>query len=148
VNQLFLIVTISGRDVALQASEVQSVIELETVTDAPRTPDFIRGLSALRSRPLTVIDCAKSLELDTPIVTPEGIAETAVVVEYNGHLYALHVDGVKDVTQADSNPNAIPVELKGGWERVALGMVEASEGGFLLIDVGSLIEGPPAVKAA
>ena len=57
MNQLLLIVNIAGQMVALRADDVQSVIELDSLIAVPRAPAHIAGLSALRSRLLTVIDC-------------------------------------------------------------------------------------------
>ena len=56
------------------------------------------GLSALRSRVLTVIDCMRSLELGETDCS-DGIREAAVV-ELDGHHYALIVDLVEDVVES------------------------------------------------
>ena len=63
MNELLLIVSIAGSRVALPAAAVESVVELESLIPVPRAPDHLAGLSALRSRVLTVIDCQRSLEL-------------------------------------------------------------------------------------
>ena len=50
MNQLLLIVTIAEREVGICDAEVNSVIALDGVTPVPRAPDYIPGLTALRSR--------------------------------------------------------------------------------------------------
>ena len=62
-GQLLVIAQIAGRRCALSANDVKSVIELGTVTPVPRAPDFITGITALRSQSLTVIDCRRALGL-------------------------------------------------------------------------------------
>jgi purine-binding chemotaxis protein CheW len=142
---LLLIVTIAGQRVALPADAVESVVELDTLIHVPRVQPHVAGLSALRSRVLTVIDCRRSLEMgDTDC--SDGIREAAVV-ELDGHHYALIVDVVEDVVEALSDPNPVRAAMADGWERVSQGMVETEEGPLLLVDVAALIGGAEA-KAA
>ena len=146
MNALLLIVTIAGQRVALPAASVESVVELEALIPVPRAAEHIAGLSALRSRVLTVIDCNKALELPAT-AQPGGIREAAVV-ELDGHHYALIVDGVEDVVEAISEPAPVRAAMGPGWERASQGMVETEEGALLLIDVATLIAGPEASRAA
>jgi purine-binding chemotaxis protein CheW len=59
MNELLLIVSIAGSRVALPAADVESVVEIDTLIPVPRAPGHLAGLSALRSRVLTVIDCQR-----------------------------------------------------------------------------------------
>ena len=102
MNELLLVVTIAGERVALPAAAVESVVELDTLIPVPRAAPHVAGLSALRSRVLTVIDCMRSLELGVTDCS-DGIREAAVV-ELDGHHYALIVDLVEDVVEALSDP--------------------------------------------
>ena len=142
MNELLLIVTIAGQRVALPAAAVESVVELESLIPVPRAAPHVAGLSALRSRVLTVIDCVRSLELE-PGSAGAGILEAAVV-ELDGHHYALIVDVVEDVVEALSDPAPVRAAMGPGWERVSHGMVETEEGPLLLVDVGALIIGASA----
>jgi purine-binding chemotaxis protein CheW len=145
MSDLLLIVTMAGERVALPASAVESVVELDTLISVPRAAPHVAGLSALRSRVLTVIDCRRSLELGITEYA-EKIQE-AVVVELDGHHYALIVDLVEDVVETQSEPAAVRAAMGAGWERVSQGMVETEEGPLLLIDVAALVAGVEA-KAA
>ena len=147
MNELLLIVSIAGSRVAMPAAEVESVVELDTLIPVPRAPAHLAGLSALRSRVLTVIDCQRSLELGTTDLN-DGKLHEAAVVELDGHNYALTVDAVEDVVEALSEPAAIRAAMGDGWERVSLGMVETEEGPLLLVDVAALIAGPGAESRA
>ena len=146
MNDLLLVVTIAGRRIALKASEVHSVIELDTLTAVPRAPVHVAGLSALRSRVLTVIDCRTSLEL-APLALDDGQPHAAVV-EVEGHLYALLVDGIEDVVEARSDSLPVRTNLGRGWDRAALGMVESDTGPLLLLDVAGIVAGPEEARAA
>ena len=145
MNELLLIVTIAGSRVAFPAARVESVVELDALSPVPRAAAHVAGLSALRSRVLTVIDCQRSLELGTTNL--DGLSEAAVV-EVDGHHYALTVDAVEDVVEALSEPQPVRAAMAAGWERVGLGMVETEEGPLLLVDIDGLISGPVTDRAA
>jgi purine-binding chemotaxis protein CheW len=144
-NDLLLIVSVAGERVALPAAAVESVVELDTLIPVPRAAPHVAGLSALRSRVLTVIDCMQSLEMGVTDCS-DGIREAAVV-EFDGHHYALIVDLVEDVVEALSDPQPVRASMGQGWERVAKGMVDTENGPLLLVDVAALITGAEA-KAA
>jgi purine-binding chemotaxis protein CheW len=147
MNQLLLIVSVAGSRVALPAALVEGVVELDALIPVPRAPDHVAGLSALRSRVLTVIDTVRSLGLGESDCG-DGIREAAVV-GIDGHHYALIVDTVEDVVEALSEPSPIRAAMGEGWERVSLGMVETEEGPLLLVDIVGLVAGaPPESRAA
>ena len=144
MNELLLMCMIAGRRAAIPASRVQSVIEIDEITPIPGTPDFIRGLTALRSQALTVIDCPVAIGLASSGDVPD---QRAAVVEVEGHLYALLVDEAYDVGDARSDAIAVPGGFGHGWQRAALGMVETDGGPTLIIDVTALVAGPVAEAA-
>ncbi len=146
MNELLLVVTIAGERVALPAAAVESVVDLDTLIPVPRAAPHVAGLSALRSRVLTVIDCLRSLELGESDCSG-GIREAAVV-ELGGDHYALIVDLVGDVVEALPDPTPVRAAMGSGWERVSQGMVETETGPLLLIDVAALLAGAPEAKAA
>ena len=139
MSELLLVVSIAGERVALRSASVESVVELDTLIPVPRAAPHVAGLSALRSRVLTVIDCRRSLELGSTECS-EGVREAAVV-ELDGHHYALIVDLVEDVVEALSEPAPMRAAMGAGWERASQGMVETETGPLLLIDVAALIAG-------
>jgi purine-binding chemotaxis protein CheW len=141
---LLLIVRLAGRRIALPASEVEAVVELDGVTPAPKALPHVAGLSALRSRVLTVIDALASLGFGR--TSSNGLIE-ALVVPSGGHPYALLVDQVEDVVEAVAPPAPLRAPIGSGWDRIALGMVEAGGDLLLLVDPHALIAGP-SVQAA
>ncbi|MCT2399622.1 chemotaxis protein CheW [Novosphingobium mangrovi (ex Huang et al. 2023)] len=146
MNDLLLIVVAAGEKVALRSCDVQSVIELEMLAPVPCAPSHVAGLSALRSRVLTVIDCQSALALGQAINREAGAP--AVVVDHEGHAYALLLDGIESVTKARSDPGPVRTRMGGNWAAMSHGMVETDEGPLLLVDVAALIAGPQEVRAA
>jgi purine-binding chemotaxis protein CheW len=118
MTELLLIAVIAGERVAIPAAHVESVVEIEGITPVPRSPPHVLGLAALRSRVLTVIDCCTSLELGSSAEKP---AREAVVVEVDGHPYALLVETVEDVFEYSGKVRPIRTSIAPGWRRVATG---------------------------
>jgi purine-binding chemotaxis protein CheW len=146
MNELMLVVRIAGQRIALPAARIESVVELDTLIPVPRAAYHVAGLSALRSRVLTVVCCRRSLGL--PPSDLHGKVLEAAVTELDGHHYALIVDGVEDVLEALSDPAPVRAAMGEGWERVSNGTVETEEGALLLIDVAALVAGPDTARAA
>jgi purine-binding chemotaxis protein CheW len=138
VSGLLLVVRLAGERVALLASEVEAVVEVEEIVPVPRSARHVAGLTALRSRVLTVIDCLASLD---PHGGRAAAAGDAVVAVCDGHPYALLVDAVEDVVESRGEPRPPGAALGGGWERLARGVVEADGDLLLLLDVGALVAG-------
>lgn len=145
MTQLLLMCLIAGRRAAIPTARVLSVIEIEAVTPIPATPEFIIGLTALRSQALTVIDCRVSLGFPA---SERIIGNRAAVIEHEGHRYALLVDEAFDVTEALSEPVPVPGGFGEGWRHAASGMIETESGPALLVDVEQLILGPRQAAAA
>jgi purine-binding chemotaxis protein CheW len=145
MSQLLLIVQIAGRRCALCAHDVKSVIELGRITPVPRAPDFVTGITALRSQILTVIDSRRALGLAGGEIPTD---DRAVVVTSGGHAYALAVDAIEDITTATAAPAQVPGGFGRAWSRVARGMIETMSGLALLIDLPALIAGPEALRGA
>jgi purine-binding chemotaxis protein CheW len=140
---LYLIARIADETIALPATEIGSVVEVDQIAAVPRVPPHVAGLFALRSRVLTVIDTRASLELGAIDRTGEN---TAVIVECESHSYALLVDEVEDVIEA-GQPDSCPALLPASWRRAARGTIRRGEQAILLIDPATLVAGPEPLAA-
>ena len=143
MNDLLVMVEVNGRSAAFRASDVRSVIEADQIFPVPRAPRHVVGLTAMRSQSLTVIDARIALGDDAP----DNPGERAVVVEVDGHCYALLVDRVDDVAEALSDPVPVAGGCGPHWDHVACGMVETSHGPSLTIDPKKLVDGPERLAA-
>ena len=93
MTDLFLVAHIAGRGVAIAAAQVDSVVDIGEIVAVPRADAVVRGLAALRSRVVTVIDTGIALGLSR---TPDTMRR-AVITVAEGHHYAILVDSVEDV---------------------------------------------------
>lgn len=144
MSELLVIIQIAGRRCALTAHDVKSVIEIGAITPVPRAPDFIAGITALRSQTLTVIDCRRALGFGAQDAPTDG---RAAVVASGGHSYALLVDAIEDISTATGAAGQVPGGFGPEWSHVARGMIETMAGPALLIDLAALIAGPEAARA-
>jgi purine-binding chemotaxis protein CheW len=145
MNGLVLVMTVAGRAAALPASEIQSVVELETVVPVPRAPAHVLGLSALRSSTLTVVDTAAAIGL-----APRGLPDAGdrvAIVDHGGHRYALAVDAVDDIAEVFGEPRAVPGDVGAGWQAASSGLVETARGPALLLTLAAILGEKSAVAA-
>lgn len=138
MSDLYLLVQIAGRRAAIPGALVQSVVEIDQVVPVPLAPPHVAGLAALRSRALTVIDTRAAIGIDPEQFGTEG---RAAVVEVEGHGYALLVDEVADVAQAEAVAAKSDATMGPEWDRISPGRIETSIGPAVLIDVAELVMG-------
>ncbi|AOH85487.1 chemotaxis protein CheW [Sphingomonas panacis] len=138
---LFLIAQLAGRTVAIDSAQVESVVDIGTIVPVPRAGAQVRGLAALRSRVVTVIDPGA--------VLGEGVSvsDRAVIVVVDGHHYAVLVDALEDIAPFDIRPLASGVILDGVWSRVGCGTIELDGAPILAIDARALVPGALPVAA-
>ena len=145
MNELLVMCQIAGRRCAFRANDVQSVIEIGTITPVPQTPDHIAGLTAMRSQALTVIDCRRAIGFD-PASYPQD--DRAIVASVAGYSYALRIDAIEDITSSVSEPEQLPGGFGAEWELASIGLVETRTGPALLIDLPSLISAQMSLEDA
>ncbi len=136
--ELFLIAHIAGRGVAIETGQVDSVVDIAEVVAVPRTDSAIRGLVALRSRVVTVIDTGTALGLQP---SPDG-ARRAVITRVDGHHYAILVDSLEDVALFDRQPLSSGLALDRGWASVGVGLIERDGEPMLIVDLAQLVPQP------
>ena len=136
MTHLYLIAQVAGRAVAIDSDQVESVVDIGEVTQVPLASRHIRGLAALRSRVVTVVDTHTALGLDSA-----SQAKRAVITLVEGHHYALLVDALDDVAPFELLPLAGGVALDTAWQRAGRGIVERDGEPILAIDLASLVPG-------
>lgn len=140
---LFLIAQIAGRTVAIESGQVESVVDIGTIVPVPRSERHVRGLAALRSRVVTVIDTRAALGLEPA----SQEAMRAVITIVDGHHYAVLVDALDDVAPFDLVPMSAGIVLDKGWRVIGRGLVERDGEPILAIALDALIPGASAIAA-
>lgn len=143
MDNLYLIATIAGQPVAIRASAVHSVVDVDQIAPVPLAPGHVAGLATLRSRVLTVICCECAIGLE-PRPTQR---KRAVVVEAEGHHYALLVGTIDDVRVFSEPPAPVRARLEGGWTAIADGLLDDGGQTILLVDHEAIIASSEAMAA-
>lgn len=139
MTDLFLVARIAGRGVAIPTDQIVSVVDIGEVVAVPGAVAAIRGLAALRSRVVTVVDTGLALG-QCP-----GTGARAVITKVDGHEYALLVDALEDVAPLERQPLSSGLALDRGWAVAGTGLVERDGEPLLVLDVAALV---PAIASA
>ena len=137
--ELFLIAHIAGRGVAIETGQVDAVVDLAETVAVPRAASAVRGLVALRSQVVTVIDTGTALGL----APAPADARRAVITRVEGHPYAVLVDSLEDVALFDRQPLSPGLALDRGWADVGTGIVDLDDEPMLVIDLPRLVQSLP-----
>lgn len=142
MSMLVLIATIGGQRVAIDAAKIESVVDLAQIVPVPLSAAHVRGLAAVRSRVLTVIDAAIAAGIPS-----EKPGNRALVIESAGHSYALCVDAVDDVAAPRGDIQPFDGSTGANWTGIATATIDTEFGFALLIDPDQLIGGGLAEAA-
>lgn len=119
----FLIVEIAGQIVALNVDAVQAVLPMDEIIAVPHTPPAVLGITSKRGHVLTVIDGRVAI---TSAPAPE--TDQSVVININGHRYALLVDAIDEVISVESGDiEPPPPGMIGAWNELATGMIRLGD---------------------
>ena len=133
MTELFLVAHVAGRWVAIDAAQVDSVVDIGEIVAVPRAAAAVRGLAALRSRVVTVID--PRVALDLPATRKPG---RAVIARLDGHHYAFLVDALEDVAPFERLP--MPVgQADRGWSSASAGVVVRGGEPLMVLDLAALV---------
>ncbi len=132
---LHLLAHVGGRAIAVPAEAVESVVDIPEIVAAPRTHPAVRGLAALRSRVVTVIDTWQVLGL------PPGADEArrAIITVVDGHHHAVLVDSLEDVAPLDVEPVPSGLTLGRRWAGIVTGSAERDGEPLLVVDLARLV---------
>lgn len=135
MTDLFLIAHIAGRGVAIPTGEIDSVVDIGEVVEVPGAEAAVRGLTALRSRVVTVIDTGVALGVGAM----PADATRAVITRVEGHFYAIMVDSLEDVATFDEQPLSPGLALDRGWQVAGTGLIERNGEPLLILDLAAVI---------
>jgi purine-binding chemotaxis protein CheW len=138
-DALFLFAAIADTPIAIRASEIEAVVRLGDIVTVPLVPPHVRGLAALRSRVLTVIDMEARI---FGAGNRAGHAKLAVVADLAAHSYGFLVDSVSDITQAPGGIQPIRGRIDPAWSAYASGLVERDGRSHLLLSLADFVAPP------
>jgi purine-binding chemotaxis protein CheW len=144
-GRLFLLANIADTPIAIPTEELEAVVHLGEIVPVARTAPFVRGLAALRSRVLTVVDPRARITGRLELL---GSAPLAIVAEVEGHNYALVIDDVSDICAIAEGVVPLSGRIDPAWAPFTRGMVLHEDTTHLVLSIEELISLHPASAAA
>lgn len=145
MDRLYLFATLAGTRIAVETGEVEAVVRLTDVSPVPGMGAHIAGLSALRSRVLTIIDVAALIHGVASTRVERGLA---IIADISGHSYGLMVDGVTDICRVPEGELPLRGQIGPAWAPYARAIVEHEGHPWLLVSLAAFIEGGALAQAA
>jgi purine-binding chemotaxis protein CheW len=137
MTQLYLLAKVAGTPIAVRTEEIEAVVKISEISPVPGMPLHIAGLSALRSRVLTMIDTAALVRGKQ---TPVDKRTLAIVADIAGHSYGLMVDSVSDICAAPDGELPLRGQLDPVWAPYVQAIVETDQGPSLLVSLAGFLE--------
>ncbi|MBH1993238.1 MAG: chemotaxis protein CheW [Sphingomonadaceae bacterium] len=145
MEKLYLLATLAGTRIAVEAGEVEAVVKLTEISPVPGMGAHVAGLSALRSRVLTVIDVAA---LVRGVASPQEQRGLAIIANISGHSYGLMVDTVSDICRVPEGELPLRGQIDAAWAPYARALIEHEGQPWLLVSLAGFIEGGALAQAA
>jgi purine-binding chemotaxis protein CheW len=145
MNRLYLFATLAGTRIAVETGEVEAVVKLTEISPVPGMGAHVAGLSALRSRVLTIIDTAALIQGEA---SPTREAGLAIIANIAGHSYGLMVDSVSDICRVPEGELPLRGQLDRAWAPYGRAIVEQDGHPWLLVSLASFIDGGCQAQAA
>jgi purine-binding chemotaxis protein CheW len=133
-SNLYVIAVVAGQRIAVDASDVGAVVDLVGVMPVPLAPPHVRGICALRSQILTVIDISEALGQSC-----ETSSRRALTMEVDGHHYAFVVASVDQVEPIQGKIHPIDASIGRDWAAAVTGRVQTESGTALLFEPQRLV---------
>ncbi|HEY9569196.1 MAG TPA: chemotaxis protein CheW [Thalassobaculum sp.] len=134
----FVSITIGKQSFGIPVLLVHDVLGPQRITRIPLAPKEVAGSLNLRGRIVTAIQVRRRLGLD-PL--PADAETMSVVVEHQGELYSLIVDGVGEVlTLYDGDFESHPPTMSQRLREVSSGIYRLKEALLVVLDVPSLLD--------
>lgn len=145
MSQLYLFATLAGTRIAVRSQEVEAVVKLTDISPVPGMGAHIAGLSALRSRVLTIVDAAALID---GRATPAERRGLAIICNVAGHSYGMMVDAIADICSVEEGELPVRGRIDAAWAPYADGIVECLGEPHLLVTLARFIEGASVPQAA
>ena len=141
MSGLYLFARIAGTPVAISTEEVEAVVRIVELSPVPGVPPHILGLSALRSRVLTIIDAATLITGEAPSLEDfQQEDRHAIVCNIGGHSYGVFVDGVDDIRTVTVPSQPLCGKGSEAWEPYAGGVIEDEGTSYFVLTLTSFLD--------
>lgn len=133
----FLTFHIANEDYGIEIAYVTEIVGIQTITEVPDMPSYVRGVINLRGQVIPVIDVRTRFNLQPRAYDDRTCV---VVVNINSTSIGLIVDTVNEVLDIPPTQISPPPSIQaGGSGRYIKGMGKVAESVKILLDVNNLL---------
>ncbi len=139
VEEQLVTYRLGSEEFASAITEVKEIIRVPEIVSIPRAPEFVEGVINLRGTIVPVLDLRRRLGMSRE---ERGEHARIVVVELEGLLTGLIVDGVREVLKVPRESIEPPPDILAGVDtRFLRGIAKVNGGGRLviLLDLGKVL---------
>jgi purine-binding chemotaxis protein CheW len=131
-------VTVADQLFGIPVLQVQDVLGPQRITRIPLAPPEVAGSLNLRGRIVTAIDLRTRLRLPPLAEARKGMS---VVVDHEGELYSILVDGVGEVLKLNaSSAERSPATLDATWRDVSGGVYRLEKTLLIVLNVARVLD--------
>jgi len=136
-SELYLTFAVGDEDYGLEISVVTEIINVQTITDVPELPAYIKGIINLRGKIIPVMDVRIRFNKDQQEYNDRTCI---IVVDAQGTGIGLIVDTVRGVMDILDDEITDPSSHRSGYEnRYIRGIGKTSQGVKLLLNLERLV---------
>lgn len=142
-EQLYLLCRVGDSRIGIPANAIEAVAPVADLVPVPHSSAVIRGVAAIRSRLLTVLDTAR---LTGAPALPDDGAGLMIVTSIDGHGYGLLVGEVDDVVSLRSLRET-PSHLSKSWRDIAPTMADFRAHTVMVVEPALVVAAAQAVAS-
>lgn len=134
----YLIFSLGQEDYGIEISYVTEIIGIQTITEIPDLPDYVKGIINLRGKIIPIMDIR--LRFNKP---PREYDDRTciIVVDIKDLSIGLVVDSVSEVSSIADPDIATPPQINRGMQKYIKGIGKSGSDVKLLLDCARLLHG-------
>ncbi|MGE5415473.1 MAG: chemotaxis protein CheW [Acidobacteriota bacterium] len=134
---MFLIFTLGKEDYGIEIRYVTEIIGIQTITEVPELPEYVKGVINLRGKIIPVVDVRLRFKKEPQVYDDRTCI---VVVDIQGIPIGLVVDRVSEVLHINDEEIAPPPELNKAFQKYIKGIGKVDNQVKLLLDAERLMD--------
>ena len=138
MEQQLVVFDLAGESYGINIAAVESIIKMQTITQLPQAPQYVKGVTNLRGTVLPVID----LRIRFGLETQEVNRQTRIIIVTMGDLkVGVVVDGVSEVLRVqDDTIEGLPPMVSTINSAFLKGIVRLENRLIILLELGKVLD--------
>jgi len=138
----YLTFSIAGEYFGLNVGKVLNILDVQTITKIPMSPEYMRGVINLRGEVLPLIDAKNKLGLGFTEITSNTCILVIEAVDKNRIVkFGAMVDSVHEVLEIEDKMILPPPAIGNQYQtELIIGVVEQDDKFTMILDINKLLE--------